>query len=62
MELDTRITVRLTQQQWRRLCYLEEQTKRTKSNVLRLLLDAAQPTGAPDIKLDERRLNYGERT
>lgn len=60
MDLDRRVTVRLSPDQWRRLNYLEHETRRTKANILRLLLDAAVPTGHKEIELNERRLVYGQ--
>lgn len=56
MNREHRIGVRLTEGELRRLERLEAATRRTRSDVLRLLLDAAAPPDAPAIVLDTERL------
>lgn len=60
--MEQRLTIRFTQQQWRRLMYLERVTRRSKGAVVRLLLDAAVPTGQKELDVDTRKLRLPEDT
>lgn len=56
MDLAQRVTVRLTKEQARKLEALEVATRRDRSQIIRLLVDAAISSDAPDIRLDADRL------
>jgi len=51
--LNGQVVVRLTEEQRRRLEWLAKQTGRTRSQLLRLLIEAAAYAGAPDVRLTE---------
>jgi predicted DNA-binding protein len=58
------LRLRLTGEQAAKLRRLEATTKRTRSAIVRLLIDAAVSSGMPDLRLDAARLegrDYGER-
>lgn len=57
--MEQRLTIRFTKQQWRRLMYLERLTRRSKGAVVRLLLDAAVPTGHRELDVDTRKWERG---
>ncbi len=58
------LRMRLTDEQAAKLRRLEAVTKRTRSAIVRLLIDAAVSSGVPDVRLDAGRLegrrDYGE--
>ena len=60
MELGERLTIRFSEDQWRRLVELERTTRRSKGGVVRLLLDCATATGMKEVQVDTRRLQHGE--
>jgi len=59
------LRVRLSGEQASKLRRLEVVTRRTRSDIVRLLIDAAVSSGMPDVRLDAARLegrrDYGER-
>jgi predicted DNA-binding protein len=54
--MEARIGVRLSESQARKLEALQRTTRRTKSQIVRLLIDAAVSDNKPDVWLDDRRL------
>lgn len=56
MEFAERLSVRLTKEQSRKLDALELATRRDRSQIIRLLVDAAISSDVPDIRLDAARL------
>jgi hypothetical protein len=48
--------VRLTEAQARKLEALQRATRRNKSNIIRLLIDAAVADSNPDVWVDDKRL------
>lgn len=50
------LRLRLSEQQAAKLRRLEATTKRTRSAIVRLLIDAAVSSDAPDVRLDAARL------
>lgn len=55
---DAFLTLRLTHAQRDKLERLAKQTRRSVSDVLRLLIEAAYATGSPDLILDEDKLPW----
>ena len=58
-ELDQRIGVRLTRTQARKLTAMEQATRRNRSEIIRLLIDAALTDSRPDVWLDKTQLEGG---
>lgn len=58
MMKDAFLTLRLTRAQRDKLERLAKQTRRSVSDVLRLLIEAAYATGSPDLILDEDKLPW----
>lgn len=55
------VTVRLTRPQAAKLRHIETHTRRTRSAILRMLLEQAVVAPTPDVQLDTKRGLY-ERT
>lgn len=57
MEQSTSVAVRLTEDQMLKLKRLQQRTRRSRADVLRMLIEAAAMPSRADIRIDERRLH-----
>jgi predicted DNA-binding protein len=58
--LETAIAVRLSPEHLAKLARLQKRTRRSRSEVLRLLIDSAMMPARTDIRVDPRRMEQYE--